>query len=584
MVASDRVWVDNTEPDVFAADYNGFNNENKNLIASSGQPTNSADNNQTANAVSVYASKGDFYKEAVGSAADIYLLEQSDTQKSVFQLKDGMRIRFKVANQNTGNSTVNVNGIGVKAIKYSQTDLVAGMLQLNAFATLVFDESNDLFDLEFSLDDNALFIDKINKRVGVGTTGPLNSTLEVVAAVASMEIKSTTDANATFVIDAGENSDAVILLDDNNLTRWAVGMDSSNANVFTWANGGGLGSAQRMALETNGNLAIGTGSSNSQRCLIQGASSTESTLRVLNTNESTGSSIIQAFADRASDVAYSFFQCQSDANGTPDAEFNFRGDGNAFADGSFTGGGADYAEYFESSDGLAIGVGQTVVLENGKVRKALTGETPIGVVRPKSGSSSTVIGNNPWNHWKGKYVKTPFGDYKKEIVKYVRWDENVVENQEFQKTSTVEIPKEVIKEIDGKYVKSIEEVSVKKKLFKTVDLYDNQGEQIGTHEIPIIVKKNVVIDKAHKKYKVSDAQEQGITIPDDAEYFDNEEKILSAEYDPSLEYIPPEKRDEKIIVGLLGQMPVLNDQIVSDKWDKENAVDNNVDIYCISCK
>jgi hypothetical protein len=48
--------------------------------------------------------------------------------------------------------------------------------------------------------------------------------------------------------------------------------------------------------------------------------------------------------------SFDFIAAISDASGTPDAKFRVRGDGNVFADGAFTGGGADYAEYFKSKD------------------------------------------------------------------------------------------------------------------------------------------------------------------------------------------------------------------------------------------
>jgi hypothetical protein len=41
---------------------------------------------------------------------------------------------------------------------------------------------------------------------------------------------------------------------------------------------------------------------------------------------------------------------RSDADGTPDTEFRFENDGDAFADGAFTGAGADLAEFFPSGD------------------------------------------------------------------------------------------------------------------------------------------------------------------------------------------------------------------------------------------
>ena len=104
--------------------------------------------------------------------------------------------------------------------------------------------------------------------------------------------------------------------------------------------------------------------------------------------------------------------------------FKFVGDGNAYADGSWTGGGADYAELFESANGEELPVGATVVLERDKVRVA-TPEDPeeniIGVVRPKT--ASFILGNNPLN-WKDKYLRDEYGGYIYEEVELVEWEED----------------------------------------------------------------------------------------------------------------------------------------------------------------
>lgn len=99
------------------------------------------------------------------------------------------------------------------------------------------------------------------------------------------------------------------------------------------------------------------------------------------------------------------------SGGGADQEFNLRGDGNGFADGAFTGGGADYAEFFEWHDGNPDNEdrrGVSVVLEGEKIKPAVTGETPFGVI---SGNPS-VVGDAAWNKWPGKYLKDDFGSYK----------------------------------------------------------------------------------------------------------------------------------------------------------------------------
>jgi hypothetical protein len=111
-----------------------------------------------------------------------------------------------------------------------------------------------------------------------------------------------------------------------------------------------------------------------------------------------------------------------------DVEFNLRGDGQAYADGSWNAGGADYAEYFEWSDGNADEEdrrGISVVLDDDKIRPAVAGEDPIGVI---SGNPS-VVGDAAWNKWSGKYLRDEFGTYIQEDYEVEDEDGNAVVQQ-----------------------------------------------------------------------------------------------------------------------------------------------------------
>lgn len=111
-----------------------------------------------------------------------------------------------------------------------------------------------------------------------------------------------------------------------------------------------------------------------------------------------------------------------------DREFQFRGDGQAYADGSWNGGGADYAEYFEWFDGNTAAEdrrGISVVLDGDKIREAVAGEEPIGVI---SGNPS-VVGDAAWNKWNGKYLRDDFGTYIQENYEVEDEDGNTVVQQ-----------------------------------------------------------------------------------------------------------------------------------------------------------
>jgi hypothetical protein len=136
----------------------------------------------------------------------------------------------------------------------------------------------------------------------------------------------------------------------------------------------------------------------------------DTTVSVTNTNSSFTGVLLAQGSDTAATASYSFQQMYSSYSGTFDVEFNLRGDGTALADGTWTGGGADYAEFFEWSDGNLEEEdrrGISVVLDGEKIRPALAGEDPIGVI---SGNPS-VVGDAAWNKWSGKYLRDAYGTY-----------------------------------------------------------------------------------------------------------------------------------------------------------------------------
>jgi hypothetical protein len=129
-------------------DANNIKAETDNYIDASSQTKSESDLFQMAKAGAVVASKGDFYKESAGSAADVYLLEADDDLADVWRLKNGMRFRFKVVNANTGASTVNINSLGAKGLKILGGDLSAGDLSVGNFVEVVYNESLDYFELQ----------------------------------------------------------------------------------------------------------------------------------------------------------------------------------------------------------------------------------------------------------------------------------------------------------------------------------------------------------------------------------------------------------------------------------------------------
>ena len=225
--------------------------------------------------------------------------------------------------------------------------------------------------------------------------------------------------------------------------------------------------------------------------------------------------VIRSLCNRGASSSYKFLTCTSGNLG--DDEFHLRGDGQAYADGSWNGGGADYAEYFETTTGNAIPRGTTVVLDNNKVRAA-TSDDPassiIGVIRPKEdGQISAMVGNTGWSKWSEKYLTDDFGVYLMD-------DHNVIE-------------------FDGKTYES--------------------------HKVP----EDVTIP------------DDAVTTTHDDNGLKFKHRRENPDYDPSLTYSPREDRDEWVIVGLLGQVRILSGQPMGDRWIKMRDISVTVEEWFI---
>ena len=171
-----------------------------------------------------------------------------------------------------------------------------------------------------------------------------------------------------------------------------------------WTNDGSTSLTQRMTISESGKVGIGIPAPALPFHVADDAS--QSTMRVHNTYATFASIAIETSVDRAANTGYFFINGSSNYTSGADAEFKIDGAGQLFSDTAAHGGAADYAEYFETFDGNAISVGSTVVLIDGKVRVANSGETPFGVVRPEG---ATNVGNTQWARWQGKRMTDDYG-------------------------------------------------------------------------------------------------------------------------------------------------------------------------------
>ena len=180
---------------------------------------------------------------------------------------------------------------------------------------------------------------------------------------------------------------------------------------------------ERMRINTNGNVGVGWSPDNNWRLSVNESGGTGAGAFLSTTNstsifaglfEAANASyvgVIQRLQTyRSNTSAFRFFDAFSSSTSSADLEFNLRGDGQAYADGSWNAGGADYAEYFEWVDGNPDNEdrrGYSVSLVGKKIKIVEEGESPIGVI---SGNPS-IIGDAGWNSWNRKYLVDDFGSY-----------------------------------------------------------------------------------------------------------------------------------------------------------------------------
>src|SRR5512139_1845356 len=86
-----------------ADEWNQVPSEIQNVIESLGIALSGVDLNQLGKAIAGYAGNGDFYTDS--GVANAYVLSPIGLKKSPHAYVDGLRIRFRVGNSNTGPST-----------------------------------------------------------------------------------------------------------------------------------------------------------------------------------------------------------------------------------------------------------------------------------------------------------------------------------------------------------------------------------------------------------------------------------------------------------------------------------------------
>jgi hypothetical protein len=133
-------WVTKSTGDTLtAAEWNLSADEIENLETTGSVTPSSGSSDQQAKAVTNIAANADYYTD--GGVTDAYVLSVISPNKAPTVLRVGQRIRWRTSNINTGASTVNVAGLGIKNIKKEDgsTDPSAGDISISVENEAVYD-------------------------------------------------------------------------------------------------------------------------------------------------------------------------------------------------------------------------------------------------------------------------------------------------------------------------------------------------------------------------------------------------------------------------------------------------------------
>ena len=364
-------------------------------------------------------------------------------------------------------------------------------------------------------------------NVGIGTDSLGDAKLTIDGAQSNdvvLKIIQGIAKDALFV-DMNANDNAISVSSDATTARGlSVAMDSlTTGNIANFQSNSSDNSSRFLVRILNDNPsatgAIGLYLQNDAAGgaeLINGYSDARHFLQRLRAgNSSYDSAIFMSEANRTANSNYFFYKGQSDADGTPDLEFSVTGVGEVQGDSAYATPTSDYAEYFESKDGTAIPVGTTVKLDGEKIVSCSVGDTPIGVIRPNG--TSSVIGNNAWNRWKGKYLKDSYGAYIYEEYSATTWEEG--DDKKYYHTdripSSVTVPSDAV-----------------------VTSTETDGSKLMR-------------------------------------------KKLNPDWDESKTYVSREERDEWNIVGLMGQIEMTKGQPTGSQWIKMKDISDTVELWFV---
>ena len=412
-----------------------------------------------------------------------------------------------------------------------------------------------------------------------------------------------TDAPANILtVEGGANDEGIELVDGSGNERIKMVRDTAGNAAFTMSDASNAIKAQihtaTISYFTGGNVGIGTtttgykldvrgpvsfdksGTSDALEFQLKGGEG-RSPYLLLQDDEGDDNADLWLINNTSS-------LSQQDANiyytdydsGSWDNEFVFINTGEFRAEGGLSHTGVDYAEYFEWKTELADEAtakslyGMTVVLDGDKVRLAQAGEelNILGVVRPPNVSGT--VGGGEHFKWKNKYLKDVWGQVIKEEYTQCKWYEYDADGNETKKHLYMKdrIPEYVVKDFDD-----LDNSEPNWHLLESNFILDGDGEKI-----PLVVPSTSAQKTAanykewsvYKEGKKSEGRDIGGTPL--------LRKKVNPDYDSTNTYNSRAYRStEWVIIGLLGQVQILDTAIIPAHWIKMKNLESGIDLYFI---
>ena len=221
-------------------------------------------------------------------------------------------------------------------------------------------------------------------------------------------------------------------------------------------------------------------------------------------------------------------------------------DGRMYVDASATTfSGADYAEYFEWSDGNSSDedrAGYTVVLKDeGKIGIATAGDSPSSIIGVIS-AAPAIIGDGQDLSWRGKWKKDEFGREITTPVQYLVWNHGFEKDENGNK-----VP---VKQPDPTHQMSMENADSMGEVGPKLD------KMIADGLVPqFAIDNNIIMNSTRRVYDPL--------------------------YDETKKYVPREFRKEWSPVGLVGKLIVRKGQVMGDRWLKMKDINDQLEQWMV---